>query len=134
MSLDFTHVTLGQRVLFGTGQAAEHVTAEVARLGAKQVMVIAGAALLLFIPLSSAHKSLDMLLLDESTSQALGLSVSAVRLAVLLPASIATAICVSYFGVIGFIGLMAPHVSRLLVGPKHKHLLLPSALHFHAGQ
>lgn len=93
-----------------------------------QVVVIAGAALLLFIPLSSAHKSLDMLLLDESTSQALGLSVSAVRLAVLLPASIATAICVSYFGVIGFIGLMAPHVSRLLVGPKHKHLLLPSAL------
>ncbi|MCS5479204.1 maleylacetate reductase [Corynebacterium sp. YIM 101645] len=41
MSLDFTHVTLGQRVLFGAGKAAEHVAAEVARLGTKKVMVIA---------------------------------------------------------------------------------------------
>lgn len=94
----------------------------------EHVAVIALTALALLIPLASAHKSLDMLLLDESTGQALGLSVALVRLAVLLPASIATAICVSYFGVIGFIGLMAPHVSRLLVGPRHKRLLAPSAL------
>jgi maleylacetate reductase len=33
MSLTFEHVTLGQRVLFGTGNAAEHLAAEVARLG-----------------------------------------------------------------------------------------------------
>jgi maleylacetate reductase len=41
MSLSFEHVTLGQRVLFGTGKAAEHLAAEVARLGAARVMVIA---------------------------------------------------------------------------------------------
>jgi iron complex transport system permease protein len=69
-----------------------------------------------------------MLLLDESSGRAAGLSVGSVRLLVLLPASIATAVCVSYFGVIGFIGLMAPHVSRLIVGPKHQRLLAPSAL------
>lgn len=41
MALTFEHVTLGQRVLFGTGKAAEHLAAEVARLGAERVMVIA---------------------------------------------------------------------------------------------
>ena len=41
MSLAFEHVTLGQRVLFGTGRATEHLAAEVARLGARKVMVIA---------------------------------------------------------------------------------------------
>lgn len=41
-SLTFDHVTLGQRVLFGSGRAAENLAAEVARLGANRVMVIAG--------------------------------------------------------------------------------------------
>ncbi|MCG2622986.1 maleylacetate reductase [Arthrobacter sp. I2-34] len=41
MNLVFEHVTLGQRVLFGSGKAAEHLAAEVSRLGAQRVMVIA---------------------------------------------------------------------------------------------
>ncbi|MCW2134391.1 maleylacetate reductase [Arthrobacter sp. VKM Ac-2550] len=41
MSLNFEHVTLGQRVLFGSGKAAENLCAEVTRLGAQKVMVIA---------------------------------------------------------------------------------------------
>ena len=93
-----------------------------------EVTVIALTMVVLVIPLSASHRSLDMLLLDESSGRAAGLSVGSVRLMVLLPASIATAVCVSYFGVIGFIGLMAPHVSRLIVGPKHQRLLAPSAL------
>lgn len=41
MTLAFEHLTLGQRVRFGTGQAAENLSAEVGRLGAQRVMVIA---------------------------------------------------------------------------------------------
>ncbi|MGP4019372.1 maleylacetate reductase and hydroxyquinol 1,2-dioxygenase domain-containing protein [Saccharopolyspora sp. 5N708] len=41
MSLEFAHRTLGQQVLFGTGRAAQHVAAEVRRLGATSVMLIA---------------------------------------------------------------------------------------------
>ncbi|EMY33339.1 iron-containing alcohol dehydrogenase, partial [Arthrobacter crystallopoietes BAB-32] len=41
MSLTFEHVTLGQRVLFGTGKAPENLAAEVERFGAQKVMVIA---------------------------------------------------------------------------------------------
>ena len=40
MTFDFTHTTLGQRVVFGTGQVAAAVAAEVERLGAERVMVI----------------------------------------------------------------------------------------------
>jgi maleylacetate reductase len=43
VGLTFQHTTLGQRVLFGTGNAAEHLAAEVERLGARKVMVIASA-------------------------------------------------------------------------------------------
>lgn len=39
--LAFEHNTLGQRVLFGTGDIAEHLAAEITRLGAQRVMVIA---------------------------------------------------------------------------------------------
>lgn len=42
MTLSFNHVTLGQRVLFGAGQAPSHLAQEVQRLDAKKVMVIAG--------------------------------------------------------------------------------------------
>jgi shikimate 5-dehydrogenase len=41
MSLAFDHTTLGQRVMFGSGKAAANVAAEVRRLGARSVMVIA---------------------------------------------------------------------------------------------
>ena len=44
MSLNFEHTTLGQRVLFGTGLAGANLAAEVARLGARRVMVISSAA------------------------------------------------------------------------------------------
>lgn len=44
MVLAFHHVTLGQRVLFGTGQAAANLAAEVERLGARSIMVIAAAS------------------------------------------------------------------------------------------
>jgi maleylacetate reductase len=41
MALTFEHVTLGQRVLFGSGRAAENLAAEIERLGAKRVMLVA---------------------------------------------------------------------------------------------
>jgi maleylacetate reductase len=43
VGLTFQHITLGQRVLFGTGNAAGHLAGEVERLDARRVMVIASA-------------------------------------------------------------------------------------------
>ncbi len=119
--LMFLHKEQYQRILFWTLGSFSSSTYT-------QVGVIAVAFLLLFVVLRVFHQNLDMLLLDESTARAGGLSVAKVRTSFLLLSSFATALCVAYFGVIGFIGLMAPHVSRLLVGPKHAKLLAPSAL------
>lgn len=44
MALQFRHATLGQRILFGAGKAAEHLASEIARLGAHRIMLIAAPA------------------------------------------------------------------------------------------
>ncbi|ADY13302.1 FecCD family ABC transporter permease [Sphaerochaeta globosa] len=119
--LMFLHKEQYQRILFWTlGSFSSSTYA--------QVIVVFIAWIALFIPVSLKHQSMDMLLLDELSARAGGLSVKRTRIALLMLASFATALCVSYFGVIGFIGLMAPHTTRLLVGPKHQNLLLPSSL------
>lgn len=73
-------------------------------------------------------KALDMLQLGDLTARSLGLPVDRLRLLVVLAASIATAGAVAYTGIIGFVGLIVPHLVRLLVGAKHGRLLPASAL------
>jgi iron complex transport system permease protein len=72
--------------------------------------------------------ALDLLQLDEEAARAMGLRVEATKLAVVLLASLVTAAAVSAAGLIGFVGLVAPHVVRMLVGPAHRRLVLLSAL------
>jgi iron complex transport system permease protein len=119
--LMFLHREQYQRILYWTlGSFSTSTYA--------QVVILTITFLLLFILLRANHQTMDMLLLDEASAHAGGLAVGKTRLLLLLAGSAASAICVSYFGVIGFIGLMAPHVTRLLVGPKHSRLLLPASL------
>ncbi|MGE4583225.1 MAG: FecCD family ABC transporter permease [Sphaerochaeta sp.] len=119
--LMFLHKEQYQRILFWTLGSFSSSTWN-------QVFILACTSFLVFSVLRMQHSKLDILLLDEGSAQSTGLSVRKTRLALLLVASLASALCTSYYGVIGFIGLMAPHVTRLLVGPKHQRLLFPSAL------
>ncbi len=73
-------------------------------------------------------RELDILALGEESSHYLGVAVSRVRLELLLGASFLTAGAVSVSGVIGFVGLVVPHLMRLLAGPSHGRLLILSAL------
>jgi iron complex transport system permease protein len=66
---------------------------------------------------------LNVLQLDEAQARQLGVDVERTKLTVLAAASLATAAAVSVAGVIGFVGLIAPHVVRLLVGPDYRRLL-----------
>lgn len=110
-----------QRILFWTLGSFSSTTYE-------QVTISFIAFLLLYFVLSFAHQKLDLLLLDEGSALSMGLAVKQTKLFYLVVSSLCVAICVSFFGVIGFIGLMAPHIVRLLVGPKHSNLILPCAL------
>ncbi|MBM4285720.1 MAG: iron chelate uptake ABC transporter family permease subunit, partial [Deltaproteobacteria bacterium] len=81
-----------------------------------------------FLLAGAYTRELDLLALGEEQSHHLGVAVSRVRLALLVGASLLTAGAVSVSGVIGFVGLVVPHVVRLLSGPAHGRLLLLSAL------
>lgn len=71
-------------------------------------------------------RSLDALLLGERHAEALGVETRALRQRLLLLASAVTAIAVTAAGTIGFVGLVVPHLMRLLFGSLHR-LLLPAA-------
>jgi len=93
-----------------------------------QVGFTALCSFICIIPLYCKHRDLDMLLLDEGSALSGGLPMGKARILLLLLSTFGVATCVSFFGVIGFIGLMAPHIIRILIGPNHKHLLLPTSL------
>jgi iron complex transport system permease protein len=72
-------------------------------------------------------RPLDALSLGDETARSLGLSVGS-RLAIIGAATLTTAAGVSVAGVIGFVGLMAPHGARWLLGPQHSRLIPGSCL------
>ncbi|SKC82614.1 iron ABC transporter permease [Krasilnikoviella flava] len=81
-------------------------------------------ALLVVVPLAAMYRrELDVLSLDEDTPRVLGLPVDRSRLLLLGAAALTTAAAVCAVGVIGFVGLVAPHAARALVGAKHARVL-----------
>ena len=73
-------------------------------------------------------RDLNALLLGEDDAHTLGIEVERTKRVLLVTSSLATAAAVAVAGVIGFVGLVVPHVMRLLVGPDHRVLLPTSAL------
>ncbi|GAB3005673.1 iron ABC transporter permease [Saccharothrix stipae] len=81
-------------------------------------------ALVLLTPLLWArHRELDLHSLDEDTPRVLGMRVERSRLVILLAAGVLAATAVSAIGVVAFVGLVAPHLARSLVGGRHARVL-----------
>ncbi|UTF55504.1 vitamin B12 ABC transporter permease BtuC [Natronosalvus rutilus] len=78
--------------------------------------------------LGAYTREMNVLLLGEEDAHHLGVDVERTKLLLLVIASVVTAAGVAVAGVIGFVGLVVPHVLRLLVGPDHRILLPTSAL------
>jgi iron complex transport system permease protein len=74
----------------------------------------------------STASDLNLLLAGEKEAMHLGVDVRRVRLVVYIAASILTGLAVSVSGAIGYVGLLVPHVMRLLFGSDHR-ILLPTA-------
>jgi iron complex transport system permease protein len=73
-------------------------------------------------------RPLDALALGEETARSLGLPLAHAQVAIIAAASLTTAAAVAASGIIGFVGLIAPHVARLLCGANHARLVPASAL------
>ena len=70
----------------------------------------------------------NALLSGEATAKTMGVNVEALRFVSLLLSSVITAVCVSFLGVIGFVGIICPHVTKKLLGQDHRVTIPVSCL------
>ena len=73
-------------------------------------------------------RELNIILLGDESAKNLGVEIERVKKIILVIASFMVAACVSVSGIIGFVGLIIPHMVRILVGPDHRVLIPFSAL------
>ncbi len=78
--------------------------------------------------LAASGHPLNVLQYGEDQAGQLGLPVNRVKMIVILAASLATAAAVSFAGIIGFVGLIVPHLVRMIWGPDYRHLVPISIL------
>lgn len=87
---------------------------------------------LLILPLLAVpfffSDELDILLQGESRALELGVEVERVKRTLFVDAAVLTAVAVSVSGIIGFIGLVVPHLARLAMGPRHRRMLVLTIL------
>jgi iron complex transport system permease protein len=100
----------------------------IAVTGWSQLVVVAPIIGLGLLASLALGRSLNAFSLGEEGAARLGVAVERDKRLILLLGSLLTAAAVSVSGLIGFVGLLVPHVMRLLCGPDHRLLLLTSAL------
>lgn len=93
-----------------------------------KVALIAPLAIVGITICVALSRRLDLLALGDAAAQHVGIGVEGTRLAVLACVAVLTAGAVSVSGTVGFIGLVVPHVVRMVVGPSHRWVLSCSAI------
>ena len=93
----------------------------------RDLKVIAVPIILGIIPLFILRWKLNVLSLEEDEAKTLGLDTGKIRIIVIICSTLITAASVSVSGMIGWIGLVIPHLSRMIVGPDYR-ILIPTTL------
>jgi len=94
----------------------------------QKVAVLAAVTLVCGSLLLLLRWRINLLSLGEADAQALGVNVNLLRWGIIALVSLIVAAQVAVSGGIGFVGLIVPHLARMIVGPEHTHLLPASAL------
>ncbi|MFI4888426.1 MAG: FecCD family ABC transporter permease [Burkholderiales bacterium] len=94
----------------------------------QQVAIVAPAILIAIALLAALAWRINLLALPEDEAQALGVHASRLRAIVIAAATVATAASVAVCGIVGWVGLVVPHMARLAAGPEFSRLLPLSAL------
>ena len=102
-----TFWTMGS--LSGTGYAHARILA--------LALLVCGGVLL------RCARELNAFAIGEDNARHIGVNVRRVKLILLIAVSMTIGVCVSIGGTIGFVGLVVPHMTRMLIGPNHKRLL-----------
>ncbi|MEO9274068.1 iron ABC transporter permease [Marinomonas sp. 5E14-1] len=93
----------------------------------KAIIVAVVFALCLIISLRHSW-SMTLLRSGEEQAQSMGINVKKLRVTTLVRVSLVTAVALAFVGEIGFIGLVAPHIARMVIGESHRFFLLGSTL------
>ena len=93
-----------------------------------KVIVMGAVALLLMGLFPRESKALNALLLGESEARHLGIDVQLVKRRLIVLTALGVGVSVALAGLVGFVGLIMPHVVRLAIGPDHRWLVPASAL------
>lgn len=88
-----------------------------------RVIVVAPCLAVTLAVMAFYSRDLDLMLLGEESARQLGVEAERVKRILLAAGTVATAAAVATCGIIGFVGLIVPHVVRALVGPGHRTLL-----------
>lgn len=93
------------------------------------LLIIAAMIVVIGIGFTALYwRELDLLALGEEKAFQLGLDTSRATRALFVASSAIISACVSVSGVIGFVGLVIPHLARYIIGPRHNTLIIASAL------
>nr|WP_237182473.1 iron ABC transporter permease [Roseomonas marmotae] len=112
--------TLQQIVFWGMGSLARATWAKIA---------VVAAVLALCLPFSMLNVwKMTALRAGEAQAESLGIDTARLRLVVMLRASLLASAAVAFVGTIGFVGLVGPHMARLLLGEDHRFFLPGAAL------
>lgn len=95
---------------------------------ADDILAVLLPMLLGLVPLILLRWRINLLSLDEEEARALGINAGRLRVLVIAAATLITASAVSIAGIVGWVGLIIPHLARLLVGPNYIRLLPTSIL------
>jgi iron complex transport system permease protein len=95
---------------------------------AKEICVAAVCLLAGFVLLYAQARKLNLIVQGEDTAQQLGVNVEKTKQRLLIITSLIISVAVSLAGIIGFVGIMVPHLMRLVFGSDHRLLLPVSAL------
>lgn len=93
-----------------------------------KVLIMALISLILLVWFPRDSRALNALLLGESEARHLGIDVQRVKRRLIVLTALGVGVSVALAGMVGFVGLVIPHVIRLLIGPDHRWLIPGSAM------
>lgn len=93
----------------------------------RDVLILLGALLVFGAVILSMARELNAFAVGEDNARHVGVNVKCAKYIILIAVSALVGVCVSIGGSIGFVGLVVPHMTRMIVGPNHKRLL-PASL------
>ena len=93
-----------------------------------QVAIVASVTVVGVLLSFALARRYDLLSLGERNARHLGVNVEQLRLVSIVLVALLTGVAVAFTGIIAFVGLVVPHIIRMIIGPAHRGLILASAV------